>query len=123
MFSVNSKYLKILRNSLNYFAGLRKKLVAAAAKKDNTSIRPWIPSIVNQLYWAATTSNGDGNQAIAKWRSMKNHIADVHVHHDPDYPMCQHEPLENRAWIEKGNIAKNRVIKGKSYRKILLNNK
>ena len=33
-----------------------KKLVAAAAEKDNASIKPWISSIGNQLYWAATTS-------------------------------------------------------------------
>ena len=36
-------------------AGIRKKLVAWAGRKDNDKIKKWIPSIVNHLYWAAST--------------------------------------------------------------------
>lgn len=70
-------------------------------------LKLWRPAIINHLYWtAASTPNGDPNVMEAKWRSMVNHVQDVHEHGDAAFPHCAHPPLEGEAreqeWLEPG---------------------
>ncbi|KAI7802131.1 hypothetical protein IRJ41_001330 [Triplophysa rosa] len=62
-------------------------------------------SCFNHLYWtAASTPNGDGDVMEAKWKSMVNHVQDIHEHDTPMFPCCAHPHLEgevrNKAWME-----------------------
>ena len=99
IFCINFRYNSIKHNKS--VSGLKKKLLAAATR-DNEPIRQWIPAIVNHLYWAATTSLGNEDEALAKWASVANHIVDTHIHDNPLYPACQHPPLDDRPWLVKG---------------------
>ena len=81
---------------------MKKRLTAAANKEENSVIKVWIPSIVAQLYWSAATSDGDGDLALAKWKSMANHVGNIHHHADPLYPQCLHEELDDRKWMRIG---------------------
>ena len=86
--------------------GLAKKLELVSKRKDCEAIAPWIKSIANHLYWCAASSGGNGQLVVAKWKSLINHICNVHTHHDPLFPKCLHGDLDdNRAWLEIGTAA------------------
>ncbi|XP_071834548.1 uncharacterized protein [Apostichopus japonicus] len=75
--------------------GIKKKLRAAAAKKDCGLINDWTKSITNHLYWCASSSpDGDGGVMAAKWASVVNHIMNIHVHENPLFPVCSHPRLD-----------------------------
>lgn len=44
--------------------GLKKKLVTISNKKGNRELGPWVRSITNHLYWACSSSHGDGQVTI-----------------------------------------------------------
>ncbi|CAL8388356.1 unnamed protein product [Boreogadus saida] len=57
-------------------------------------------------------STPDGNPAVmeAKWRSLVNHIQDIHDDHDtPAFSSCAHGPLDgdqrNKEWLDPGSLA------------------
>ncbi|XP_028456556.1 uncharacterized protein LOC114570424 isoform X2 [Perca flavescens] len=72
--------------------GLSKKLKQLGKDKDCALVKKWHKSIVNHLYWCATSSVS-GTEKVAKWKSLLNHIQDVHSHSDPAFPKCLH-PLK-----------------------------
>lgn len=85
-----------------------KALDAAAKDRDCEDLKLWRPAVINHLYWtAASTPNGDADVMEAKWKSMVNHVQDIHVHDTPTFPCCAHLPLEgetrNKAWLEPGS--------------------
>uniref|UniRef100_A0A8C5BTL6 Uncharacterized protein n=1 Tax=Gadus morhua TaxID=8049 RepID=A0A8C5BTL6_GADMO len=45
----------------------------------------------------------------AKWRSLVNHIQDIHDHDTPAFSSCAHAPLEgdqrDKEWLEPGSMA------------------
>ncbi|XP_046548601.1 uncharacterized protein LOC124258581 [Haliotis rubra] len=90
--------------------GLRKKLEALAKEKDCEALSPWIKSIVNHLYWcAASTPHGDPELVLEKWRSVINHVQNIHVGHGARFNECQH-PLEGseapkKKWLKCGTKA------------------
>ena len=52
--------------------------------------------------------------AVAMWRSMGNHICNIHVHKDiKEYPKCRHEEIE-AAWITEGKSENMYFIKLKT---------
>lgn len=68
------------------------------------------PGLVNHLYWtAASTPDGDPDVMEAKWKSMVNHVQDIHEHSTPAFPSCAHPPLEGEArkkeWLEPGTTS------------------
>ncbi|KAG5275499.1 hypothetical protein AALO_G00121020 [Alosa alosa] len=81
-----------------------------AASKECDQLRLWRPAIVNHLYWTAA-STPDGNPAVmeAKWRSLVNHIQDIHDHDTPAFSSCAHGTLDgdqrNKEWLEPGSLA------------------
>ena len=64
---------------------------------------------MNHLYWTAA-STPDGNPAVmeAKWRSLVNHIQDIHDHDTPAFSSCAHGPLDedqrNKEWLDPGTV-------------------
>uniref|UniRef100_A0A9J8DC12 Uncharacterized protein n=1 Tax=Cyprinus carpio carpio TaxID=630221 RepID=A0A9J8DC12_CYPCA len=88
------KFLKE-RNVTQYYdvwhleKGLSKKLEQIARDKDCSIVKKWQHSIRNHLYWTAVSSTS-GPEKVAKWKSLINHIQDVHIHDDPLYPQCEH---------------------------------
>ena len=86
---------------------LDKKLDALSREHDCEVVKLWKPALSNHLYWtAASTPTGNADMMEAKWRSMVNHVQDIHDHDTPAYPVCQHEPLEgedrDKEWFEPG---------------------
>lgn len=92
---------------------LTKKFDALAKEKGCTDLKPWVRSLVNHLYWAASSSNTLDEEVraetvVAKWLSAINHIQDVHSGHSNLFPQCEHGPLIGREsrkkWLDKGII-------------------
>ena len=84
-----------------------KKLEALSRERDCEIVKLWKPFLTNHLFWvAASTPSGNADMMEGKWRSMINHVQDIHEHEIPAYPACQHEPLEgenrDKEWFEPG---------------------
>lgn len=87
--------------------GLGRALDAAAKERECEDLKLWRPAVINHLSWtAASTPNGDRYVMEAKWKSMVNHVQDIHEHDTPMFPCCAHPRLEgearNKAWMEPG---------------------
>ncbi|XP_062570614.1 uncharacterized protein LOC134232645 [Saccostrea cucullata] len=67
-------------------------------------IRPWIKSIVNHTYWVAASSGNNGQMKVDKWKSISNHLINVHEHDSEVFPRCEHGQLiEPRDWMQQGS--------------------
>lgn len=69
-------------------ARIKKKLSHASTTADYGIIAEWIKSITNHLYWcAASALDGDGNDMVKHWKSLIDHICDIHedCYHEPSY--------------------------------------
>ena len=55
-----------------------KKLAAASKKFGCTDLAPWIPSIVNQLWWSVESCNKDPDILCEKWMSIIHHVTNRH---------------------------------------------
>jgi hypothetical protein len=76
-----------------------KKLAAASKLKDCKLLGEWKQSIVNHMYWCATSDSKSGGDVIlAKWLSVENHILNVHEGHSVLFPKCLHSSI-TRKWI------------------------
>jgi hypothetical protein len=78
--------------------------MTASTKRDSGVIRDWAKAISNHAYWCAATSDGNSELLLQKWKSILNHVANIHHGHGDKYPNCEHGPLEERLWIKKGNL-------------------
>ncbi|XP_077547567.1 uncharacterized protein LOC144159741 [Haemaphysalis longicornis] len=78
--------------------GVKKKL--RAASKRHAVLECWIQPIGNHLYWVAAMGQGDSELILSMWKSILNHVCDVHTGHDGPFAECLHEPLEERQWIK-----------------------
>ena len=80
----------------------RKKVDALAQRKDCEIAGQWSKSLVNHLYWcASSTPDGNGEMIEAKWVSVVNHIHNKHSHRGSVFPKCQHGRLYKRKkWIK-----------------------
>ncbi|CAN7995733.1 unnamed protein product [Ixodes hexagonus] len=83
---------------------IKKKLVAAGKSRHLEELSSWTKAVVNHLYWSAGTSPEDQDLILPKWKSLVAHVADVHSHHDPLFPECQHQELHKK-WLEGGSPA------------------
>ena len=84
--------------------GMSKKLEQLGKDKDCALVKKWHRSIVNHLYWCATSSLS-GTENVAKWKSVLNHIQDFHSHSDPAFPKCEHQPYalkDPNKWFRPG---------------------
>nr|XP_055049218.1 uncharacterized protein LOC129434311 [Misgurnus anguillicaudatus] len=91
--------------------GLSKKVEKISREKDCSLVKKWHKSIINHLYWSATSS-ASGPEKLAKWTSIINHIQDIHTHSDPAFPRCKHAQRlskDRRKWFQPGSRALNRL--------------
>ncbi|XP_008298193.1 uncharacterized protein LOC103370809 isoform X2 [Stegastes partitus] len=112
------KYLKE-RNVDQYYdvwhleKDLSKQLENLAKNKECLVVRKWLPSIKNHMYWTATASKS-GAEKVAKWKSLVNHLQNVHTHDDPLFPKCAHPDRVSRdpnKWFQPGSTALSKVEK------------
>lgn len=90
--------------------GLGHKIDRVAKKKGCLDVRLWKKSILNHLYFVATTAtNGDKERMEGMWKSVANHVQDIHEHDNDTYVMCDHAHLmgedRNKQWLPKGNLS------------------
>jgi hypothetical protein len=81
--------------------GLTEKLESLGNQQGCQDIRAWTNSIVNHLYWSAASSSS-GDEAVAKWLSVINHIQNIHEHDNWQFPKCLHgeqNGSEARKWL------------------------
>ena len=77
----------------------------AAKHRGCRDIAHWTKSIINHLYWCAiSTPVGQGEVIVAKWKSLLNHICNIHHGHDDQlFPQCDHGALRGndarKPWI------------------------
>ncbi|XP_044172506.1 uncharacterized protein LOC114961035 [Acropora millepora] len=103
-----------------------KKLAKASKKSGCNDLAPWIPSIVNHLWWSAESCNRDPDVLREKWLSVIHHVTNRHEWPGNRYfHKCQHDRLSpeqqrKKKWLKPGsashtalvNIAKdNRLLK------------
>ncbi|XP_041464943.1 uncharacterized protein LOC121415701 [Lytechinus variegatus] len=84
--------------------GIQKKILVVAKLKDCELAGKWKPAIVNHVYWSAmSTPDGDGELMVAKFRSIENHIRNIHEEHSAIFPKCEHsEDYPQREWMKEG---------------------
>ena len=83
------------------FLAFRKKVEKLSKKKGCEIAGEWLKSLVNHLYWcASSTEDGDGEMILAKWLSVVNHIHNKHRNHGKIFPKCMHSRLYKRKWIK-----------------------
>ncbi|KAK7884695.1 hypothetical protein WMY93_027818 [Mugilogobius chulae] len=93
--------------------GLSKKLEKLSKVKECELIKKWLPAIKNHIYWVACSSTS-GQEKTAKWKSLINHIQNVHTHPDPEFPRCAHPDRVSRdpsKWFQPGTVALYKVEK------------
>ncbi|XP_043119678.1 uncharacterized protein LOC122362317 [Puntigrus tetrazona] len=98
--------------------GLFKKLDKLSQKKGFEILKKWLRSIKNHVYWCATSSTS-GPEKVAKWTSLLNHIQNIHIHKNPEFPKCAHPDQVSRdpkRWFQPGSAPLHKVEK-------ILNNK
>ena len=84
--------------------GVKGKVKTLAKLKGCKAAGDWKHSIINHIYWcAASTPDGDPNVIVAKYKSVVNHIKNVHDHEDDQFPKCQHaEDYPPLNWLRPG---------------------
>ncbi|XP_049890721.1 uncharacterized protein LOC126383968 [Epinephelus moara] len=88
-----------------------QKMDALAKEKDCKKIQQWQKSVSNHLYWSASSSSS-GEETVAKWTSLLNHIQDVHVHENPLFPKCLHPPsTDKNKWLNLATKATYKIEK------------
>lgn len=90
------------------YLGLKKKISSLGKQKGFEIIGLWKRSINNHVYWIAS-STPDGNPDImkAKWRSLLNHLHNIHTDHSEKFPHCLHDPIpedDDRDWFQPGKL-------------------
>ncbi|CAB4021741.1 Hypothetical predicted protein [Paramuricea clavata] len=84
--------------------GEKKKLIKVTKKKKFRSIKPWIGSIVNHIYWVGDLSSTE-DERKEKWHSILNHIVNIHKHDGHKiFVECLHGTLE-REWLKQGSAS------------------
>lgn len=108
------KYLRDQKPAITHYfdpchmgKGIGKKMDELGKKKGMQNVALWRKSVENHLYWSASTS-GSGEEAVAKWTSVANHLQNVHTHENALFPRCLHGPVvgeEARQWLKPSTAA------------------
>lgn len=78
-------------------------MTALSNERDCLVVKKWVKSISNHVYWSAASSKGAHEDVIeAKWRSVMNHVQNIHKHKNSKFGACVHAPLKKRKWIKPG---------------------
>ncbi|XP_077065543.1 uncharacterized protein LOC143718343 [Siphateles boraxobius] len=90
---------------------VKKKLVLVSNKKNNKDLQPWIKSITNHLYWSCSTSKGDKEECVRRWKSLLHHICGIHRwEEDGAQYTCNHTTLtedeqRRKKWLRPDSSA------------------
>ena len=84
--------------------GVYKKLLAAGKKRGCEKVGLWARSISNHLYWCAASSRDDPLLIVPNWKSILNHIVNIHDGHDKKFERCEHGDIDERARMLPGCI-------------------
>ncbi|XP_075526246.1 uncharacterized protein LOC142557944 [Dermacentor variabilis] len=79
--------------------GVHKKLLAVAKRNDFKELKEWTQAVGNHLYWSAASSEGHKELIVPKWKSLLNHVRDIHSHEHALFPSCLHGDIEPRNWL------------------------
>ncbi|XP_077551794.1 uncharacterized protein LOC144165999 isoform X2 [Haemaphysalis longicornis] len=90
--------------------GIKKKLVAVSKRAECAELQEWVQPVVNHLYWCVAVSKGDGLLLVAMWRSMLNHVVNVHSGHGDAYPRCVHDGIPDGKWLLPGTPSYARLL-------------
>ncbi|XP_073713994.1 uncharacterized protein [Misgurnus anguillicaudatus] len=93
--------------------GVKKKATAAARKKENRDLQPWIKSLGNHFWWSCSSCCGDEKELRRRWTSILYHVCGVHrwEENGQEY-RCYHDDLIDdqqirKKWLKKGSAAWN----------------
>ena len=90
----------------HFCKSIKKNLAAAAKKKSCQAFNGWIKSIINHLWWAVSTCDGDETLLREKWYSILFHIQNKHKWSNcSKFHKCVHP----------------RITKSKAHKKLWLN--
>lgn len=93
-----------------------KKLSAASKKSGCSDLAPWIPSIVNHLWWCAESCNKDPEVLREKWLSVMHHVTNRHSwpgnrhFHKCDHPPLSPEQQRKKKWLKPGSAAHTALV-------------
>lgn len=85
-------------------SGVHKKLLAVAKRNDSKELKEWTQAVGNHLYWSAASSEGHKELIVPKWKSLLNHVRDIHSHEDALFLSCLHGDIEPRNWLSTGKL-------------------
>lgn len=83
-----------------------KKVHKVAKKKDMETLRQWIPSVSNHLWWSSASCGGNAEMLREKWVSVCHHITNVHTWTGATkFMKCAHGNLEQEDidWLPAGS--------------------
>uniref|UniRef100_A0A672J972 Uncharacterized protein n=1 Tax=Salarias fasciatus TaxID=181472 RepID=A0A672J972_SALFA len=90
----HSRVQKFLRDEKPGIESGGKKMDDLGKKRGTQEVTLWRKSVVNHLHWSASTSSS-GEEAVAKWSSVANHLQNVHSHENAVFPHCLHGHLQH----------------------------
>ena len=85
-----------------FFRRRFQKAECCGKKKGCEKVALWVKSISNHMYWCAASSVDDPDLIVSKWRSITNHVANVHEGHEGRFDKCLHKDIEDRSWMKPG---------------------
>ena len=90
----------------HFCKSIKKKLATVAKKKPCQALNGWVKSIINHLWWAVSTCDGDETLLREKWYSILFHIQNKHKWSNcSKFHKCVHP----------------RITKSKAHKKLRLN--
>ena len=96
-------FVSLIKKIINLILVISHLIQFSAKRHGAGQIRSWIKSIANHTYWVAASSGNNGQMKIDKWKSISNHLINVHEHNSEVFPQCEHGQLdETRAWMQQG---------------------
>ena len=93
-----------------------KKLSAASKKSDCSDLAPWIPSIVNHLWWSAESCGKDPEVLKEKWLSVIHHVTNRHEWPgNRHFHKCEHgrlttEQQRRKKWLKPGSASHTALV-------------
>ncbi|XP_069821644.1 uncharacterized protein [Dendropsophus ebraccatus] len=88
-----------------------EEVLMAAKNKDCEILHQWVEAIRNHLWWSSCTCCKNPDLLIQKWKSIIQHVTNVHEWDgDSDCRACHHPPLpedvvNSTNWLERGSTA------------------
>ncbi|KAH9375462.1 hypothetical protein HPB48_015437 [Haemaphysalis longicornis] len=84
--------------------------MAVSKRAECAELQEWVQPVVDHLYWCVAVSKGDGLLLVAMWKSMLNHVINVHSDHGETYPRCVHDDIPDGKWLLPGTPSYARLL-------------